>query len=96
MSWTSRVTGQYKAASDSPDVAGGAALYRASAWCDQCKDVYGAARSEMSPVIMPRHTGFMLAMHDAFWSTYEAGKCLRMRDQRGWRWAAGCSYVLAS
>ena len=87
MSWTARVTGKYKAAFDSPDVSGGAALYRASAWCDQYKEVYGAARNEMSPVIVLRHLGFMLTMNDSFWSTYEVGKYLKMRDERGRKWA---------
>lgn len=87
MSWTSRVTGKYKAAFDSPEVAGGAALYRATAWCDQYKEVYGAPRTEMSPVIVLRHLGFMLAMNDAFWSDYEVGKRLKMRDDRGRKWA---------
>ncbi|MES3033792.1 MAG: hypothetical protein V4813_07325 [Gemmatimonadota bacterium] len=87
MSWTARVTGKYKAAFDSPEVAGGAALYRANAWCDQYKEVYGAARTEMSPVIVLRHLGFMLAMNDTFWTDYEVGKRLKMRDDRGRKWA---------
>ena len=35
MSWTSRVTGKYKAVFDSPDASDGAALYRAVSWIEQ-------------------------------------------------------------
>ncbi len=87
MSWTERVTGKYKAVFDSPDVAGGAALYRATAWCDQYKEVYGAARADMSPVVVLRHTGFYMSMNNAFWAEYEAGKELKVRDDNGRKWA---------
>jgi hypothetical protein len=87
MTWTARVTGKYKAVFDSPEVADGAALFRASAWCDQYKEVYGAARTEMSPVIVLRHAGFYLAMNNAFWAEYEVGKELKVRDDKGRKWA---------
>lgn len=87
MSWTARVTGKYKAVFDSPDVSGGAALYRAVAWCDQYKDVYDAPRTDMSPVIVLRHSGFYLAMNDAFWQEYDVGKALKKRDDQGRKWA---------
>ena len=35
MSWTSRVTGKYKAVFNSPDASDGAALYRAVSWIEQ-------------------------------------------------------------
>jgi hypothetical protein len=87
MSWTARVTGKYKAVFDSPEAADGAAMFRAVAWCEQYKEVYGAARSEMSPVIVLRHLGFNLAMNDEYWQTFDVGKRLKMRDDRGRKWA---------
>ncbi|HYW31875.1 MAG TPA: hypothetical protein VE869_10245, partial [Gemmatimonas sp.] len=55
MSWTNRVTGKYKAVFDSPEIASAAALARAVAWCEMYKEVYGAERTEMSPVVVLRH-----------------------------------------
>lgn len=86
MSWVPRVSGKYKAVFDSPEVAGGAAVYRAVSWCEQYKEVYGAARTEMSPVVVLRHLGFYLAMNDEFWLGYDTGKTLSMKDQRGKKW----------
>jgi len=86
MSWTARVSGRYKAVFDSPELSEGVALNRADAWCDQYKEVYGAARGEMSPVLVLRHSGFMLAMNDEFWTDMEVGKELRLRDDKGRKW----------
>jgi hypothetical protein len=87
MSWTTRVSGQYKAVFDSPEAAGGAALYRAVAWCEQYKEVYGAARPAMSPVVVLRHKGFYLAMNNDFWALHDVGKRVEERDERGKKWA---------
>lgn len=86
MSWVARVSGKYKAVFDSPEAGGGAAVYRAVSWCEQYKDVYGAARTEMSPVVVLRHLGFYLAMNDEFWLGYDTGKTLSMKDERGKKW----------
>lgn len=86
MRWVARVTGKYKAVFDSPEVSSGAAVYRAVAWCEQYKDVYGAARTDMSPVVVLRHLGFYLAMNDDFWIAQETGKTLKMKDDRGKKW----------
>lgn len=87
MSWTTRVTGKYKAVFDSPEAYGGAALYRAVSWCEQYKEVYGADRAEMTPVVVLRHMGFYLAMNDEYWARYEVGKTLKERDDKGRKWA---------
>lgn len=86
MSWTARVTGKYKAVFDSPEVADGAALVRAVAWCEQYKEVYGAERAEMSPVLVLRHSAIDLVMNDDYWSRFEIGKSLKMRDDKGKKW----------
>lgn len=87
MSWTARVSGKYKAVFDSPEANSGAALYRAVSWCEQYKEVYGAERSDMSPVLVMRHMGFYLAMNDEYWTRYEVGKELKQRDEKGGKWA---------
>jgi hypothetical protein len=86
MSWAARVTGKYKAVFDSPEVSSGAAVYRAVAWCEQYKEVYGAARTDMSAVVVLRHLGFYLAMNDDFWLAHETGKSLKLKDDRGKKW----------
>ena len=87
MGWTGRVTGKYKAVFDSPEISGGAALYRAVSWCDHYKEVYGAARTEMSPVVVLRHKGFAMAMNDEFWGLVDLGKRFEERDEKGKKWA---------
>ncbi len=87
MSWTERVNGKYRAVFDSPNMAEGSALFRAVAWCDMYKDVYGADRKEMSPVIVFRHSAIPLIMNHAYWERFEVGKELKMRDEKGRKWA---------
>ena len=87
MSWTDRVNGTYRAVFDSPAIADGSALFRAVAWCDIYKDVYGADRKEMSPVIVFRHEAIPLVMSHAYWDRFEIGKDLKLRDEKGRKWA---------
>jgi hypothetical protein len=87
MSWTERVNGKYRAVFDSPEAADGAALFRAVAWCDMYKDVYGTDRKEMSPVVVFRHAAMPMIMGNAYWETYEVGKSRKWRDQNGKKWA---------
>jgi hypothetical protein len=86
MSWVDRVTGRYRAVFDSPQASDGAALFRAIAWCDMYKDVYGVERPEMSPVVVIRHSAIPLIMGNGFWDRYDAGKSLKMKDGKG-KWA---------
>lgn len=99
MSWTDRGTGKYRAVFDSPGVAQGSALFRAVAWCDIYKEVYGAERKEMSPVIVFRHEAIPLIMSHAYWERFEIGKELKIRDEKGHKWAKAnplSNYVMAS
>lgn len=87
MSWTERVNGKYRAVFDSPEVAEGSALFRAVAWCDMYKEVYGADRKDMSPVIVFRHAAIPLVMNHAYWDRFEVGRELKIRDEKGRKWA---------
>jgi hypothetical protein len=87
MSWTDRVSGKYKAVFDSPEAHSGAALFRAVAWREQYKEVYGADAAETSAVVVLRHFGFFLAMTDDYWARYEIGKEVKERDSKGKKWA---------
>ena len=86
MRWVERITGQYKAVVDAPEVTSGAAVDRAVSWCEQYKEVYGAARGDMTPVVVLRHLGFYLAMNDDFWLAQDTGKSLKLKDDRGKKW----------
>jgi len=86
MTWVDRVTGKYRAVFDSPEASDGAALFRAVAWCDMYKDVYGAERGEMSPVVVFRHTAIPLIMRNEYWERFEAGKQLKIKDRKG-KWS---------
>jgi hypothetical protein len=96
VSWTDRVNGKYRAVFDSPEPAEGAALFRAVAWCDMYKDVYGADRTEMSPVVVFRHSAIPLVMNHAYWESYEIGKELKLRDAKGKKWAKANPISVAS
>ena len=87
MSWTNRISGKYKAVFDSPEAHGGAALFRAVAWREQYKEVYGAEPAETTAVVVVRHFGFYLAMNDEFWARYDIGKVLKETDDKGKKWA---------
>jgi hypothetical protein len=86
MSWTDRVTGKYRAVFESPEIADGAALVRAIAWCDMYKEVYGTERAEMSPVVVFRHSAIDLIMKDEYWARYEVGKDNKLRTNEGKKW----------
>jgi hypothetical protein len=87
MSWCDRITGNARAVFDSPAVSGGAAMYRAQAWRDEHKEIYGTAPSGLTAVIVFRHMGIPLVMNDAYWERFEVGKSLKMRDDKGKKWA---------
>jgi hypothetical protein len=87
VSWVERVSGRHRAVFDSPEVSDGAALFRAVAWCQMYKDVYGTARTDMSPVLVLRHSAIPLIMSNAYWEHLEVGKALKMRNAKGEKWA---------
>src|SRR5579862_70980 len=87
VSWADRVQGKFRAVFDSPALSEGAALFRAVAWCDQYKTVYGTARSEMSPVLVIRHEAIHLALDDSYWQRFKIGKEVKLRTPEGKKWA---------
>lgn len=87
MSWCDRITGKVRAVFDSPAIAEGAAMFRAQVWRDEHKEVYDTPAADTSAVIVFRHEGIPLVMNDAFWSRFELGKDLKLRDAKGKKWA---------
>ena len=86
MTWCDRITGKVRAVFDSPGVGEGAALFRAQVWRDEHNEVYATPASDMSAVIVFRHLGIPLVMNDAFWSRFEIGKELKLKDDKGKKW----------
>lgn len=86
MSWTDRVNGKYKAVFDSPDVSDGAAVFRAEAWYDMYKEVYGVEKKDISAVVVLRHSAIPLVMNHDYWERYDVGKELKLKDSKGKKW----------
>ena len=59
------------------------ALFRAVAWCDHYKEVYGVERKHMSPVVVMRHSAIDLVMDDEYWQRFKIGKSLKIKNQKG-------------
>ena len=87
MSWTERINGRFRAVFDAPEISEGAAIFRAVAWGDMYKEVYGTERSEMSPVLVLRHAAIPLVMSNDYWELDGVGKGLKLKDANGRKWA---------
>ncbi len=74
LSWVNKLTGKHKAIFDIPEVDSGYGVWRASIWVNQYHDVLKIPERELSPVIVVRHHGIVLAMQQSFWDKYGVGK----------------------
>lgn len=74
VSWVNRLKGTHKAVFDVPEVESGYGVWRATVWTNQYRDVLKIPAAELSPVIVLRHTGIVLAMQQVFWDKYGIGK----------------------
>lgn len=83
VSWTDRVKGEHRAVFDSPQMAEGSALFRAVAWCDHYKEVYGIERAHMSPVLVLRHAAIDFVVNDEYWSRFRLGKEHKLKGPQG-------------
>lgn len=74
LSWVNKLTGKHKAVFDVPEVESGYGVWRATIWTNQYRDVLGVPAQSLSPVVVLRHHGIVLAMQQGFWDKYEIGK----------------------
>ena len=51
------------------------------------KEIYDADRKEVSPVIVFRHSAIPMIMGNAYWDGFDIGKELKLRDDKGRKWA---------
>ncbi|WP_310570913.1 hypothetical protein [Gemmatimonas sp.] len=86
-SWTKRVTGKHKAMFDVPEIRDGVGIFRAGIWGRQYTEVLKLAPGDLSTVIVIRHAAIPLAMNSEFWATYGVGKELKVKDEKGKKWA---------
>ena len=87
VSWAARLRGKSRAVFDSPRVSEGGALYRAIMWRDQYATVFGAPKSDLTPVVVFRHEAIPLIMNDAHWDHIGVGKDLQMKDPATKKWS---------
>ena len=88
LSWVEKVErAKFRAVFDSPEISDGDALFRAIVWCEQYKEVYGTARTEMAPVLVLRHRGIPLIMGDDYWKRFKIGKEKKVLTPEGKKWA---------
>ncbi len=83
MTWVDRITGKHRAVFDSPAFSDGAALFRAVMWCNQYKQVMQTPRTDMSPVVIFRHEGIVLAVNNQYWDEYDLGKEYKLKGEDG-------------
>lgn len=74
LTWTRRLTGTYKAVYDSPDIGGGLGVLRAGIVSAQYMAAFNVPASAISPVIVLRHDGIVLAMNQNYWDEYKVGE----------------------
>jgi hypothetical protein len=78
LTWPSRLSGKQRAVFDAADIESGAGVFRAGVWTGQCLTVLGAARADVSPVIVLRGHAVVLALHQGFWDKYSVGRMRRV------------------
>lgn len=74
MSWVEKVNGRHRAVFDAPELSNGLPLLRATLWGKQYAEVYNAKPSDVSSVLVLRHTAFAFAMDDATWDRFDLAK----------------------
>ncbi len=68
MSWTERVTGKYRMAFDAHEISEGVCLHQARSFLAGYASVFGLKDSEVSAVLIIRHTAVPMVMNDVLWA----------------------------
>lgn len=80
LSWTSKLSGKYRAVFDCAEPESGFGVWRAAAWAGQTMSVLKAAPAEVTPAIVLRHRAIILAMQQAYWDKYGIGAAKNVTD----------------
>lgn len=78
LTWVDKLKGKHKAVFDVPEVESGYGVWRATVWTNQYHNVLKVPVAELSPVVVLRHTGIVLAMQQSFWDKYGIGKAKKV------------------
>ena len=73
LAWVDRIKGKHRAVFDVPEIESGYGVWRATIYVNQYRDVLGVKESDISPVLVLRHNGIVLAMTQAYWDKYGIG-----------------------
>ena len=74
LSWTKKITTKYRTVFDVPEIESGYGVWRASMWVFQYQQTLNVQPKDMTPVLVLRHNGIVLAMNQAYWDKYQIGK----------------------
>ena len=95
-SWASRITGKHKAVFDAPEIAEGTIVGNAYVYLSAMKQVYSLADTDLSTVMVIRHSAFAMAVDDELWAKYELGKDAKVKDEKTRKWATRNPYYKAA
>ena len=74
LAWPERLKGKRRAVFDAAEIESGFAVFRAGIWTNQCVNVLGTPRADVSPVIVLRGHAVALALSQSFWDKYSVGR----------------------
>ena len=78
--WTTKLTGKYRAVFDTPSINDGSGVWRAGMWATHYHDVLKADAADINTVIVIRHAAIPLIMNHEFWDRYDVAKENKVRD----------------
>lgn len=85
--WLTRLTGKHKAVFDAPEIADGIVVGNASVFYHSHTTARGLKDADLSAVVVIRHAAIPMALDDAMWEKYDAGKLLKLKDPSTGKWA---------
>lgn len=83
LTWPGKITGKYRAMFDIDEVADGIGVYRAGLWAAQYSMGFGASEADLSKVLVVRHNAVPLLMIQDFWTNYNVGEALKIKNDDG-------------
>jgi hypothetical protein len=73
-SWTRRVRGKHRAVFDVAEIESALGVFRSQLWASQVQEAFTLKPEDVGIVLVLRHNAIGLAMQQAYWDKYEAGK----------------------
>lgn len=86
LSWVDKLHGDARSVFDIPAPEEGDGVWRAQRWREDYAKLYGVKQSELGAVLVIRHKAIPLIMDNEYWSRFEVGKKLEIKDPRTGKW----------